>query len=61
MYIYIHRTYDILDLCTLRKRKQNLGEMAGDMAAAMLLVAPGCYQATQIHQVPLISQGIRRN
>jgi hypothetical protein len=58
MYIY---TYNILDLCTLMKRTQNLGEMAGDMAVAILLVVPGCYQTIQIHQVPLISQVIRRN
>jgi hypothetical protein len=48
MYIY---TYNILDLCKLRKRKQNMDEMAGDMAVAILLVGPGCYQTIQIHQV----------
>lgn len=57
MYIY---TYNILNLCTPSKRKQNLGEMGGDMAVAILLVAPGCYQTIQIHPVPLISQVIRR-
>ena len=38
-----------------QERKQNLGEMAGDMAIAIILVAPGYYRTNHIPQVPEIT------
>jgi len=34
------------------KKKADLDEMAGYMVAAILLVALGCYQTIQTHQLP---------
>jgi hypothetical protein len=42
-----------------QERKQNLGEMAGDMAIAIILVAPAYYRTNQIPQVPEICQIIK--